>query len=261
MELQFASAWEAIADTVPERTALISNDVHRSWAEYDDRAARFAAVLDAHGLGADAKVGLYLHNCNEYLEAQFGIFKIGGCPINVNYRYKADELVYLLDNSDAEAVVYQACYAMRIWEIRDRLPKVKVYIQLDDGTESLLDGALDFEGSIRSATPMPRINRDPAGIYMLYTGGTTGMPKGVMYPGGEFCYFLTAMGAGGRGLSPPQNVDEIPAYIRSVIDPPITLAACPLMHGTGMWLGSMGPLLTGGTVVTTPKLGLDPDLV
>ncbi|MDH3640753.1 MAG: AMP-binding protein, partial [Gammaproteobacteria bacterium] len=185
MNLHFASAWEAIADTVPDRTALISKDTHRTWAEYDDRAARIAALLDAHGLGADAKVGLYLHNGNEYLEAQFGVFKVGGCPINVNYRYKADELVYLLDNSDAEAVVYQGCYAMRIWEIRDRLPKVKLYIQLDDGTESLLDGSVDFEGAIRGNEPMPRITRDPASIYMLYTGGTTGMPKGVMYPGGE----------------------------------------------------------------------------
>jgi acyl-CoA synthetase (AMP-forming)/AMP-acid ligase II len=261
MDLQFASVWEAIADTVPDRTALICRDTHRSWAEYDDRAARIAALLDAHGLGADSKVGLYLHNGNEYLEAQFGIFKIGGCPINVNYRYKADELVYLLDNSDAEAVVFQASYAMRIWEVRDRLPKVKLYIQVDDGTESLLDGAVDYESSIRRAQPMPRIERDPAGIYMLYTGGTTGMPKGVMYPGGEFCYFMASYGAAGRGLTPPQSVAEVPDYVRSVSEPPISLAACPLMHGTGMWLGSMAPLLAGGTVVTTPKLGLDPDLI
>ena len=135
MELQFASAWESIADAVPDRIALISKDVQRSWAEYDDRAARMAAVLDANGLGAGSKVGLYLHNGNEYLEAQYAAFKIGGCPINVNYRYKADELVYLLDNSDAEAVVYQGCYAMRIWEIRDRLPKVKTYIQLATGVQ------------------------------------------------------------------------------------------------------------------------------
>ncbi|MCZ6710467.1 MAG: AMP-binding protein, partial [Gammaproteobacteria bacterium] len=84
MELQFASAWEAIADAVPDRIALISKDVQRSWAEYDDRAARIAAVLDANDLGANSKVGLYLHNCNEYLEAQYAAFKIGGCPINVN---------------------------------------------------------------------------------------------------------------------------------------------------------------------------------
>jgi fatty-acyl-CoA synthase len=114
------------------------------------------------------------------------VFKIRGCPINVNYRYKAEELIYLLDNADVEAVVFQSCYAMRIWEIRKRLPKVKLFLQVDDGTEALLDGAQDFETALSRAVPMPRIERDPADVYMLYTGGTTGMPKGVMYPGGEF---------------------------------------------------------------------------
>jgi len=250
-----------VAETVPDRPALICDGVTRTWREYEDRAARFAAVLDAHGLGAGSKVGLYLHNNNEYLEAQFGVFKVRGCPINVNYRYKAEELNYLLDNADAEAIVYQACYAMRIWEIRDQLPKVKLFIQVDDGTEGLLDGALDFELSIRSAQPLAPGHRDPGDIYMLYTGGTTGMPKGVMYPGGEFCFFLTAMGAAGRELEPPAAVADLPAFISRIPEPPVSLPACPLMHGTGMWLGSMLPLLLGGTVVTTPKLGLDPDLL
>ncbi|MEZ5559573.1 MAG: acyl-CoA synthetase [Pseudomonadales bacterium] len=267
MDFHFATAWETIADTCPERTALISTPplsggvTHRTWREFDDRAARIAGLLSAHGLGPDSKVGLYLHNCNEYLESQYGIFKIRGCPINVNYRYKADELVYLLDNADAEAVVFQACYAMRIWEIRDQLPKVKLYIQVDDGTESLLKGAVDYERAIRDAAPMPRITRDPGDVYMLYTGGTTGMPKGVMYPGGEFSYFLTAMGAGARGLEPPQRVADLPDLLRRIEAPPVSLPACPLMHGTGMWLGSMLPLCLGGTVVTTSKLGLDPDLL
>ena len=131
----------------------------RTWGEFDDRAARIAAVLNAHGLGPGSKVGIYLHNSNEYSEAHHGIFKIRGCPINVNYRYKSDELVYLLDNADAEAVVFQSTYAMRIWEIREKLPSVKLWIQVDDGTESLLHGAIDFERSIRSATPAPRIDR------------------------------------------------------------------------------------------------------
>jgi len=265
MDFQFASIWETVADTVPDRTALISatpgGTVSRSWRAYDDRAARVAAVLAANGLGRDAKVGLYLHNSNEYLEAQYAVFKIRGCPINVNYRYKADELVYLLDNADAEAIVYQACYALRIWEIRKQLPKLKLLIQVDDGTETLIDGALDYERSIQRAQPLPRITRDPDDVYMLYTGGTTGMPKGVMYQGGQFSQFLTAMGAAGRGLAPPERLADLPALVRQIAEPPVSLPACPLMHGTGMWLGSMLPLALGGTVVTTPKLGLDPDLL
>jgi fatty-acyl-CoA synthase len=261
MDFQFASLWEAIADTIPRRKALICGDTTRTWREYDDRAARFALALSEAGLGEGSKVGLYLHNGNPYLEAQFGIFKIGGCPINVNYRYKADELVYLLENSDAEALVYQAQYAMRIWEIRKRLPGIKLFIQVDDGTEALLDGAIDFEHAIVKHDPMERIIRKPDEIYMLYTGGTTGLPKGVMYPVGEFSFNLLAMGAAGRGLTPPASLAEVPDYIRSIDSAPVTLPACPLMHGTGMWLGCFVAHAQGGSVVTIPRLGFNPDLL
>ena len=152
MEFHFATAWEAVADQFPHRITAISDKGELSWADYEERAARLAALLDAHGLRADSKVGLYLHNSNEYLEAQFGIFKIGGCPINVNYRYTADELVYLLDNADAEAVFYQACYAMRIWEIKDKLPKVKLFVQVDDGTGRQRDGIYRVDFNQRRKT-------------------------------------------------------------------------------------------------------------
>ena len=263
MELHFASVWETISDLIPDRPALISGNTTRTWREYDDRAARIAALLDAHGIGHDAKVGIYLHNSNEYLEAQYGIFKVRGVPINVNYRYKADELVYLLDNADAEAVFYQGCYAARIWEIRNRLPKVKLYIQVDDGTEALLADAVDYERAIRDHRPLERVERSSNETYMLYTGGTTGMPKGVMYTHGQFISVM--MGAvQSMGLSVPSSVEDIPKVIEAVRDADaftVSLAACPLMHGTGMWLGSMVPLLTGGTVITIPKLGLDPHLI
>ena len=259
MDFHFATAWEVVADRFPDRPAVICDGAVRSWSGYEDRAARIARALEDAGLGSGSKVGLYLHNSNEYQEAQFGIFKIRGCPINVNYRYKADELVYLLDNADAEAVVYQACYAMRIWEIRERLPNVKAWIQVDDGTEALLTGAIDYESAILKNAPAERIERDPNDIYMLYTGGTTGMPKGVMYPVGQFAMMFTAMGAMGRGLTPPTTLAEYPALLDAIEEPPITVVACPLMHGTGAWIGGFAPMLMGGTVVTTAKLGLDPD--
>jgi 3-oxocholest-4-en-26-oate---CoA ligase len=259
MDFHFANVFEAISDLQPERAALICDGLTRSWREYDDRAARLASVLASHGLGQDSKVGLYLHNCNEYQEAQFAVFKIRGCPINVNYRYKADELIYLLDNADAEAVVFQATYAARIWEIRDRLPKVKLYIQVDDGTEALLKGAVEFEKAIRTQNPMARIERSAEDVYMLYTGGTTGMPKGVMYPGGPFCQFFVAMGLGGRGVTPPTTVEGLIDLLPGIVDKPVSLPACPLMHGTGVWLGSFMPMILGGTVVTTQRLGLDSD--
>ena len=181
----------------------------------------------------------------------------------MNYRYKADELVYLLDNADAEAVFYQACYAARIWEIRHRLPKVKLYVQIDDGTEALLADAVDYERAIRDHAPMDRIERSSDEIYMLYTGGTTGMPKGVMYTHGQFISVMMGTVAS-MGVDVPSSVDDIPAVIeamRAADAFPVSLAACPLMHGTGMWLGSLVPLLQGGTVVTISKLGLDPHLI
>jgi fatty-acyl-CoA synthase len=261
MDFHFATAWEAVADHRGDRIAVVTDHRKTTWRELEDRAARIAQVLTEHGLGVDAKVGTYLHNSAEYLESQFAAFKIRGCPINVNYRYKAEELVYLLDNADAEAVVFQACYAMRIWEIRDQLPKVKVFLQVDDGTEALLDGAIDYETTISRTNPMQRIERPASDVYMLYTGGTTGLPKGVMYPGGEFCANLTALGAMSRELAPPMSVEALPEYLDNVPQPPVSLVACPLMHGTGMWLGAMVPMSAGGTVVLTSKLGLDPDLL
>ncbi len=266
MEYQFANAWEAIADAIPDQPALICGATVRTWRAYDDRAARIAMALTNAGLRADAKVGIYLHNSNEYLEAQYAVFKISGCPINVNYRYKADELVYLLDNADAEALVYQSCYAARIWEIQARLPKVRCYIEVADGTENIpVKGRLDYEVAIRELAPMPRLQgRRADENYMLYTGGTTGMPKGVMYPNGAVCAAFIAGGFAAVGLAPPADIDELPGKVRELRTSGqrlVSLAACPLMHGTGMWLGAMMPLLAGGTAVTINRLGLDPDLI
>ena len=180
MSMQFANVWERVADTVGDEIALINGDKKSSWSSFDSKAAKIATILEEYGLKSDSKVGIYLHNSNEYLEAQYGVFKIEGVPINVNYRYKENELIYLLDNADAEAVFFQGCYADRIKAIKDQLPKIKVYIQVDDGTEPLMQGAIDFENSISSAKEQKRFNRTEENIYMLYTGGTTGMPKGVM---------------------------------------------------------------------------------
>ncbi len=262
MDFHFATAFELIADTLPDEPALICGNQTRTWAEFDDRAAHIAGLLNAHGLEPGAKVGIYLHNSNEYSEAHHGIFKMRGCPINVNYRYKADELTYLLENADAEAVIFQSTYAMRIWEIREKLPNVKAWIQVDDGTEALLHDAIDFERSIRSATPAPRIDRPADDVYMLYTGGTTGMPKGVMYYNGTFCQGLATAALAVRGLPAPTSVTELPGLVRQLKEMnalPVSLAACPQMHGTGMWLGTLLPMLCGGAVVTISKLGLDPD--
>lgn len=264
LDFHFANAWELIADVVPDHCALICGDDRRTWRAYEDRAARIAAVFVEHGLGPDSKVGLYMHNSNEYAEAHFGAFKMRGVPINVNYRYGVEELVYLFDNADAEAVVYEARYASLMDAARKRLPKLRCLIQVaDDSGEALLEGALDYEAAIAAANPMARIERPFDDIYMLYTGGTTGMPKGVMYHAGQFCVGMCA-GFAMRGLDAPANVRDIPELVKKVHAAglvPTTLAASPQMHGVGMWIGTMVPHLMGGTVVTVKQSSLDAEQI
>ena len=168
MEAHYATVYEKNADTIPDEIALVCGDNVRTWKEYDDRAARLASLLTSYGLGPDSKVGLYVHNSNEYLEAQYGVFKISGVSINVNYRYKAEELIYLLDNSDSEAVFFQGCYSQQIESIKDKLDKVKVFIQIDDGTEQL-EFAENYEDAITSHPANWRGLKDLKTIYICCT--------------------------------------------------------------------------------------------
>ena len=261
MNLDFASVWEMISDIVPENNALICGDEIVSWKDYDDRSSKIASALSNAGLKANSKAGLYLNNSNEYLIGQNAIFKIGGVPINVNYRYVAEELIYLLDNSDSEAVFYHACYSSRIKEIADSLPNIKAWIEVADGTESHFPDALKYEDLLENSSPMERIHRDPETVYMLYTGGTTGMPKGVMYKQGEFLVFLFRT-LKAMGYDVPEDINNLEEQIHDFKKNDTfikSLIGCPLMHGTGMWLGAFLPLLLGGTAITSRNLGFDAD--
>ena len=229
--------------------------------DYDNKSSKIATALSNAGLKANSKAGLYLNNSNEYLIAQNAIFKIGGVPINVNYRYVAEELIYLLDNSDSEAVFYHACYSDRIKEIANSLPNIKAWIEISDGTESHFPDALNYEQLLDSSIPMDRIYRDPETIYMLYTGGTTGMPKGVMYKQGEFLVVLFST-LKAMGYDVPEDINNLEEQIHSFKKDNTfirSLIGCPLMHGTGMWLGAFLPLLLGGTAITSRNLGFDAD--
>ncbi len=259
MNLDFASVWETISDIIPDNDALICGEEVVSWKEYDLRSSKIATALSEAGLSSNSKAGLYLNNSNEYLICQNAIFKVGGCPINVNYRYVEEELIYLLENSDSEAVFYHACYGERIKRISNSLPNIKVWIEISDGTKSQFNDCLHYENLIAEMNPMGRIYRDPETIYMLYTGGTTGMPKGVMYKQGEFLIYLFRT-LKAMGYDVPEDLNNLTERIKeqdkdnNFIK---SLVGCPLMHGTGMWLGAFLPLNLGGTVITTPNLGFD----
>ncbi|MEI7547012.1 MAG: AMP-binding protein [Actinomycetota bacterium] len=264
MEHHFASVWESIADVLGDDTAVVHGDRRFNWSQYDDRAARMAAAYAAAGLGPDSKIGLYLFNGNEYLEAHFGAFKMRGVPVNVNYRYVDEELRYLLDNSDAEALVFHSSLGERVARVRERVPKVKLFIEVDDRDSGHVPGAVRYEDVIAGHDPMPRITRPESDIYMLYTGGTTGMPKGVMYDMGTLTRSFEALGFPLLGKMPPEDAGDIAGIVREVVDAGgrlISLPSAPLMHGTGMWLGAMIPQLGGAQIVTLQSRSLDPDEV
>ena len=262
MEMHFASVWESIADVIGDETAVVHGDTRRSWSEYDERAARMAAAYVAAGLGSDSKIGLYMYNGNEYLEAQYGGFKMRGVPVNVNYRYLDEELWYLLDNSDAEALVFHSSLGDRVARVVDRLPKLKLLVEVDDGGPGQVPGALAYEAVLAGHDPMPRISRAEDDIYMLYTGGTTGMPKGVMYAMGGMTGGFVTSGFPLLGLAAPSDASEIAALVKGAAEAGnrlISIPAAPLMHGTGVWLGAFIPHLAGGVVVTLQNRSLDAD--
>jgi len=262
MELHFATVWEAITDQIGDTTAVVHGDVRHSWSEFDERSARLASAFVGAGMGPDSKIGLYLYNGNEYLEAQYAAFKMRGVAVNVNYRYLDDELWYLLDNSDAEALVFHSSLADRVARVIDRLPKLKLLIEVDDGGSGTVALAHEFESVIAAHDPMPRITRNEDDIYMLYTGGTTGMPKGVMYAvGGMTAGYLTS-GFPLLGLPVPNSPAEVGGLVKQATESGnrlVSIPCAPLMHGTGIWLGAFIPMLAGGQVVTMQSRSLDAD--
>ncbi len=248
-EHHWATLWEAVADAVPDAAALVQGDVRRSWAAFDDRAARLAGALRAAGIGEGAKVAQYCYNAPEYAETYFAALKVRAIPVNVNYRYRADELCYILDNSDAEALVYHASLGDHVDAIRMRAHNVKVFVEVDDAPQSHVAGAARYEELIAAHEPAVRIARSSRDPVMTYTGGTTGMPKGVVGRiGGGVAGLLVGIPPL-LGSDPVTDAAGVAALARRFHDDGrqlVTLPACPLMHGTGLVIGMQTGLLFGG---------------
>jgi 3-oxocholest-4-en-26-oate---CoA ligase len=251
MDWNLATAFESVCDALPERIALVQGDCRRSWQAFDERAARAAAAFVAAGLQPDAKVASYLYNCNEYMEALYGTFKMRGVPVNVNYRYLEDELVYLLDNSDAEVLLFHGSLGDQVAKVRDRAPQVKLWVQVDDGSPRQ-DFAVEYEELLARHAPMERIARSGDDLYFLYTGGTTGMPKGVMWRNEDL---FGVLGDGAYplvGAKRPDTMAEVGPMAKSFVDAGanrVHLPASPLMHGTGAFT-SFQALFLGAALVT-----------
>jgi len=261
-----AAIHEAIAAAVPDRECLVFRDRRLSWADVTDRTRRLADVFRSHGLGCHRErgelanwesgqdhVALYLYNGNEYLEGMLGAYKARCAPFNVNYRYVEEELLYLFDNADARAVVYHAAFAPVLEKIRERLPGVKLWIQVaDESGHALLPGAVDYEEALARATPAEPTDLSPDDLYILYTGGTTGMPKGVLWRQEDI--YKAAMAGG----NPLETLEEFAA--RAAGSPGArSLPSPPFMHGAAHW-GAFSVWSSGGTIcVQSEPRHLDPD--
>jgi fatty-acyl-CoA synthase len=263
--LNLAAIHEAIAEEVPERECLVFRDRRLSWAEVTDRTRRLADVLRQHDLGCQRErhelrnwesgqdhVGLYLYNGNEYLEGMLGAYKARVAPFNVNYRYVDEELEYLFDNADAKAVIYHASFAPTLARIREKLPKVHLWLQVDDGSrEPLMPGALDYEQVLAEATPAEPTGLSPDDLYILYTGGTTGMPKGVLWRQEDI---LRAAMYAGEVDSLEQIIERVKKKTRGVR----ALPTPPFMHGASHWVVFTMWHVGGTVVVQSEPQRLDP---
>jgi acyl-CoA synthetase (AMP-forming)/AMP-acid ligase II len=244
-----ADVWEMAADAVPEREALVVGEQRLSYGELEDRANRLAHHLAAQGIGPGDHLALYLENCTEYLEAMLAAWKIRAVPINVNHRYVADELRYLLDNSDSVGVITQSSLAETVAAVVPGVPAVRFTLVTGDEYEA---GLVAASGE-RPVVP----GRGDDDHYVIYTGGTTGMPKGVVWRHADA--FFSCIGGGDpmRLHGPVDRPDELPDRIGD--SQVCYLPLAPMMHAAAQWT-SFSWLFAGSKVVLMPR-SLDGDAV
>jgi len=259
MDFNLAEIHEAIAAAVPERECIVHGARRLTWSEVNDRSRRLANLLRARGLGTvrerDGLAGwesgqdhlaIYLYNGPEYLEAMLGAFKARVAPFNVNYRYVEEELLYLMRDARPRAILYHAQFAPLLAKILPQLEGIDVLLQVADASgNDLLPGALDYEQALAAASSeRPAGPWSPDDLYVIYTGGTTGMPKGVLWRQADI--FVTALG-GRRGDGPEfESLDAIVEHARK--GRARSLPAPPFMHGAASW-NAFTTFHTGGTVV------------
>jgi 3-oxocholest-4-en-26-oate---CoA ligase len=250
----FADVWENHADRFPDAPAQVWGQQRTSWRQFDRRADGLANTLLAEGVVEQDKVALYLYNRPEYLESTFATFKAGLAPVNTNYRYGIEELAYLWANADAVAVVFEGCFTQQVEAVRERLPKLRTFIHVADGSGPCPEWALSYEDAAASAAgrTVAPWGRSGDHLFILYTGGTTGMPKGVMWRQEDLLLALD-----GSNRNPlPADVDWDALAARVPKPGPTNLPAAPLMHGTGGH-NALSNLLLAGCIVTTTGRSFD----
>ena len=250
----FADVLEVVAAAVPEAPCQIQGERVLSYADFDRRANGLAQALLDGGLGQQSKVAAYLYNGPEFTETYVAAIKAGMVPVNTNYRYGPEEIVYLFDNADAEAVVFHASFGPLLEGVRERLPGVKLWIVVDDGDAPLPAWAIPYEGLVTGGRAEPV--RGPWGrsgddIIMLYTGGTTGMPKGVMWRQDDL---FNVLGGGGNPILGVPAATDLEEFRSRILGAGFRLMpACPLMHGTGQFSNFINLIGAGATVLSANR--------
>jgi acyl-CoA synthetase (AMP-forming)/AMP-acid ligase II len=263
MTWNFADLFESVVDAVPGRVALVVPNAvggprRLTFAELDERANRLAHALSDRGVQAGDKVGVYGYNSAEWVEAQWAAWKLRAVPVNVNYRYVEAELRYLFDNADLVALVHGAQFSARVAAVRDGCPLLHTLLVFDDGSghDTGAGGGFDYEEALAAASPgrsFPERSGDD--LYMLYTGGTTGMPKGVMWRQEDF--FLSTIGPLLTTMSEPfAHAGEV-APRAAEASPTPTFPVAPLMHGAAQWT-SIVSALSGSPLVLNGSHSMDP---
>jgi acyl-CoA synthetase (AMP-forming)/AMP-acid ligase II len=257
----FADVWEVVAEVRPDAPAVSQGDRQYTWADFDRRADGVASALLELGATRQATVAQYLYNCPEYLESVFATFKAGLVPVNTNYRYADDELVYIWDNADVAIVVFHDTFTERVERIRSRVPRVQGWLWVDDsgGASSCPSWAVPYEEAARRVAGRTRApwGRSPDDLYLLYTGGTTGMPKGVMWRQDDLFAVLNRT----AGVRYPEEggLEDVRTGLRETTKRPrARMVPCPpLMHGSGAFT-TFAVLDSGGSIVLLAGRSFDP---
>lgn len=258
MRDNWATLWETVSDAMPDATAVVHGERRLTYQEVEQRAARLSAALGGLGLGRDSKAGILAHNCPEYLEVSYAVFKLRGSPVNLNYRYREDELTEVLADSDAEVLFFHGSLGETAHRAARRLPGLRAIVQIDDGSP-MVDGALDYEALISGHDPAPRIDRSGEDVFLLYTGGTTGRPRGVMWRHQDIISTVAFPAYTLVGLEVPADTAAAARGAVTMYEAglsPVVLPAPPLIHGTAFYM-SKGAWLLGGSVVLLENRRLD----
>ena len=254
MAFNIADLFEHAVDVVPDRTALIVGPVRRTYAELEERANRFAHWLADQGIGIGDHIGVYGLNSEPWVVTMLAAFKLRAVPINVNFRYVAEELRYIFDNADLVGIVYDREFSDRLAQVAGDVPDLRTLVVVEDGSDKDDHGLqpTKFEDAVAAGAPEREFGpRSPDDLYVLYTGGTTGMPKGVLWRQEDVYY---ALGGGVDAVTGEHVTDEYTASIkaRESEAPMVSFCTPPLMHGAAQW-GTLRMFFEGNTVLFIPK--------